>query len=291
MTRCRRRAGERGPDVVAARGRSSPALGAVRQLTFDSGIEAFPNVASDGTLIVYTGNSAGNRDIFLRDISAREAVNLTGDSSADDSQPALSPDGQQIAFRSERDGGGVFVTSRTGGVARRLTREGFNPTWSPDGRRIATSTESCGIRRPDARSANEAKIHVYDVTTGQSQVLPTRDAVQPAWSPNGHRIADRGLGDDRSQRDIWTVALDGSQPVRVTGDRALDWDPTWSQDGRWLYFSSDRAGTMNLWCVSIDEASGVSTGVPERIPMPASWVGHAIIGRGRPNRFCVIPAN
>ena len=49
----------------------------------------------------------------------------------------------------------------------------------------------------------------------------------------------------------------------VTDDAALDWSPAWSPDGRSLYFSSARGGTMNLWRVAIDQATGRLLGEPE----------------------------
>jgi eukaryotic-like serine/threonine-protein kinase len=249
---------------------------AVRQLTFDSGVEGYPNLSRDGSMVIYAGNTNGNRDIFLRDVGAREAINLTADSQVNDWQPALSADDRQIAFRSERDGGGVFIVARTGGPARRVTRSGFNPSWSPDGERIVTATESVDWR-PDTRGVIESELQITEVATGKSVTLATADAVQPAWSPNGSRIAYWGLF-ERNQREIWTVAVSGGEPVRVTKDPALDWGPTWSADGKWLYFSSDRGGSMNLWRVRIDESAGAPLGEPEPVNLPASWVGHARVG-------------
>ena len=250
----------------------------VRQLTFDSGVEAFPNLSRDGSLVIYAGNVSGNRDIFLRDVGAREAINLTADSAGNDSQPALSADDQQIAFRSDREGGGIFVLGRTGGIARRISRSGFNPSWSPDGKQIATGSESVEWR-PDNRSANRSQIQITDIVTGSVRVLETDDAVQPAWSPDGKRIAYWGLW-ERNQRDLWTVPVDGGAPVRITSDEALDWDPSWSPDGRWLYFSSDRGGAMNLWRIPIDETTGAATAQPEPLKLPASWVGYGRVGHG-----------
>ena len=59
-------------------------------------------------------------------------------------QAAFSPDGQQIAFRSEREGGGLFVMGATGESAHRITSFGYSPSWSPDGRKIAFATEGVG---------------------------------------------------------------------------------------------------------------------------------------------------
>jgi Tol biopolymer transport system component len=62
--------------------------------------------------------------------------------------------------------------------------------------------------------------------------------------------------------------------VRVT-DRsfAMNWSPVWSRDGRFLFFASDRGGSMNLWRVAIDEASGKALGQPEAITTPSPWIG------------------
>jgi Tol biopolymer transport system component len=63
--------------------------------------------------------------------------------------------------------------------------------------------------------------------------------------------------------------------VAVTHDAALDWSPVWSPDGKYLYFSSDRGGAMNLWRIAIDEGSGRTLGEPEPVSngvqASASW--------------------
>ena len=96
--------------------------------------------------------------------------------------------------------------------------------------------------------------------------------MQPAWSPNGKRIAFWGLRGGQGgtgRRDIWTVAAEGGEAVSVTDDEAIDWCPVWSGDGRYLYFSSGRGGTMNAWRVPIDEATGQTQGPPEPITTPS----------------------
>lgn len=67
----------------------------------------------------------------------------------------------------------------------------------------------------------------------------------PSTSPHMHAcIAYWGLGEN-NERDIWTVASDGSEadaPRKVTNDAAVDWSPAWSPDGRHLYFSTETPG-------------------------------------------------
>lgn len=70
----------------------------------------------------------------------------------------------------------------------------------------------------------------------------------PRWSPDGRRIAFDSLGDD-GQWDIWTIDADGGSLRRLTSNPADDSQPTWSHDGRFVYFSSDRTGTQTIWRV------------------------------------------
>jgi TolB protein len=99
------------------------------------------------------------------------------------------------------------------------------------------------------------------------------DAVQPAWSPDGHRIAY--WANIRGRRDIWTLDVRGGDPVAITQDEATDWSPEWSPDGRWLYFSSDRAGSMNIWRVAIDQRTGMPRGAPQAITSSLTGVAYA----------------
>src|SRR6185369_6661345 len=179
-----------------------------------------------------------------------------------DSQPAISPDGRQIAFRSEREGGGIFVMGLMGESVRRVTDFGFNPAWSPDGQEIVCATE--GVGNPLIRR-HPSQIYRVSLETGQRRLVHEGDAVQPSWSPHGLRIAYWGMSPS-SQRVIWTVPADGGEAVQATAGTSVDWNPVWSPDGRHLYFASDRSGVTNLWRLPIDERSGRVLGEPEPVP-------------------------
>jgi Tol biopolymer transport system component len=280
--------------LIRSRADGRAATGAIAGATFQplttqSGVELFPAISPDGKTVVYVGYSSGNADLYLQRVDGRNAINLTRDTPEDDIQPAFSPDGSQIAFRSERGGGGIFLMGATGESVRRLTDSGFNPAWSPDGKEIAVADE--GIQTPLSRNV-KSRLWAVDVATGAKRIVTpgnavqsswSGDAVQPSWSPHGYRIAYWGHRPGH-HRDIWTVpavpvagAKPGEGEVTVTADPAVDWNPVWSPDGTWLYFSSDRNGTMNLWRVAIDEKTGRILGKPEPVTAPSRWVGHMSI--------------
>ncbi len=246
------------------------------QLTRKPGQEIYPSLSPDGKLLVYADAEAGNWDIYLQRVSGTTPINLTGDSAANDSQPAFSPDGEQIAFRSDREGGGIFIMGATGESVRRLVSQGHNPAWSPDGQEIAFSNGS--FARPSERGPYPSPLLVAKVATGEIRQVTETDASQPNWSPHGDRIAYWGIKGG-GQRDIWTVGAEGGDPVVVTDDPALDWNPIWSPDGRYLYFASDRGGSMNLWRVPIDERSGKLLGAPEPVTTPATYSGYISFSR------------
>ena len=100
-----------------------------------------------------------------------------------------------------------------------------------------------------------------------------------SWSPSGKRIAYWALQAGSGQRDIWSIPAGGGEAVRVTNDEAVDWNPVWSPDGKYLYFASDRGGSMNFWRVEVDESSGEVQGGPESVLTPSVYSQHLSFSR------------
>ena len=245
-----------------------------RQLTKVPGGEGSPALAPDGESFVFVKRDGEDFDLFVQRIDGTKAIPLTADCAQDDLDPAFSPDGRRIAFHSDCEGGGVFVMGATGESRRRVADFGYWPAWSPDGRELALASEV--LDGPNSRNSL-SELWVVHVDSGERRRVTEQDAMGPAWSPDGRRIAFWGLRGDSFQRDLWSVAADGSESaagaaVTIFDDAPLDWAPKYSADGRWLYFLSTRGGTFNLWRVPVDPQTGGRRGEPEPITAPSSSV-------------------
>ena len=148
----------------------------------------------------------------------------------------------------------------------------------PDGKHLVYSTVTAP--QPTSRTGL-GQLRRVQVDNGQITKLTEEDALNPIWSPNGRFIAYWGLGRTvggapiSSIRDIWVISADGGAPWRVTDDEPVDWSPVWNGDGSFVYYVSNRGGSMNLWRIGVDPQTGKAAGVPEAVTTPANYVGRA----------------
>jgi serine/threonine protein kinase/Tol biopolymer transport system component len=262
----------------AGRASVKPFRATFTQLTTDAGLESAASIAPDGKTFVFVKGSSPNRQIFLQRVDGRSAIALSRSAADDDRAPAFSPDGSRIAFRSSRDGGGIFVMGATGESVRRIASEGFDPCWSPDGREIILAAEE--MIAPNSRNTI-SHLSIVNVETGALRAFSTQDAMQPQFSPNGKRVAYWALKARSGQRDLYTISTSGEEKtiVPLMDDVALDWNPVWAPDGKSIFFSSDRGGTMNLWRIDVDEETGAPRGAPRPLAVPASSAGQLTVSR------------
>lgn len=209
----------------------------------------------DGRSIVYAARTAATRtsDIYLLTLDRPDRpVNLTN-SLFDDEEPAWSPDGERIAFTRTSDGNSeVFVMLANGAAQTRLTSSpGFDgePSWSPDGAQIVFRSDRGG----------KPGIYVMDDSGRDVQALSPGLVAErlPAWQPAPDAVVGDQLlfttGFGGALRQIALVNANG------TGRHSLVSEPdhdatmaTWSPDGSWFAFASDRDGTYDIFVSPAD---------------------------------------
>lgn len=128
-----------------------------------------------------------------------------------------------------------------------LNRAASDPSWSPDGSRIAyVDDQRIMVMDPDGSDR-------IAVTVSNDQFRQDR---APAWSPDGTRLAFESERD--GNWDVYVIKADGTGEVRVTTDVADDRRPTWSSDGTRLFFTSDRDGNVEIYAVNVAGGGAVN---------------------------------
>lgn len=124
------------------------------------------------------------------------------------------------------------------------TMTDFQPQYSPDGRRVAFTSE---------RAEERAEVWLADADGTNATRLtrgPGKSQGTPSWSPDGRTIAFNSVGFD-GHVDIWTIGVDGSGLRRMTRDPGDEHSASFSRDGRLLYYVSARTGRGEIWRVSV----------------------------------------
>ena len=211
-----------------------------------------PAWSPDGRRLAYVAPAAGGlTDVYVADADGKNRDWLTRTPGAAEAEPRWAPDGKRLVV--ERSGR-LFVI-RADRRGERFLANGREPAWSQKRSRIAFvgGTDDLYVVQPDGRGLRR---------------LTTTPAVesQPAWSPDGRRLAYVAL--DAESTDLYVLNVATSTVLRLTQDVDGEASPAWGPGGSTITFVTDRPGGP-VWSVPAGGGAAVPLGGPQWVDQPA----------------------
>lgn len=203
-----------------------------------------PDFSPDGKKVAYHVIRVGGKsDVWLIDPDGRNATQLTTDP-ASDLRPSWFPDGEQIAFQSNRQGKDLMLAiNLKSGKERTLFEAGQDLTFpriSPDGEQIVFNSKKSGA----------TNLWVASIESGAvKQLTFDKEAIGfPCWSPDGQFLAFEVKRGDATH--VGMMPSGGGEVVQLTSTHGQSWPHSWSPDGDKIAFAGFRDGFWNVWWVS-----------------------------------------
>jgi Tol biopolymer transport system component len=236
--------------------------GALTRLTTDPAPDVFPSVSYDGQKVLFLSRRAAVFSIWIKDlVTGKETPlavpdSLPASAPVEARTPAISPDGERIAFRSAD---GIGIAPVAGGTAEPACRDAGRMSWSPDGKLLLSFWVGA---RPE--------VALCDPQTGQSTPLlrlPDRAVHSGQFSHDGRWIAFHVATSEVTRR-VYVVRYRGarlhpeSEWIAVSDGKALDREPRWSPNGEQIYFLSTRDRYNCIWAQRLDRNTKQPVGEP-----------------------------
>jgi TolB protein len=238
-------------------------VGAPVPITQGSRRADFQDVSPDGQWLVFR-SYGGSEDICLMRNDGTERRCLTDDS-ARDSRPRWSPDGEQIAFQSNRSGNmEIWIIHPDGSGLEQISQTGQNASylaWSPDGKRMSyyNSTENASYVFDLDKTWND-QFH--------QKLPPFGDEEEGfcvcSWSPDGRWLT----GYVRSPREsvgIVVYSLESRQYKRLTDFGAF---PEWTNDSRGVIFQKRDGSGLYLVAIESGDVHELLSLSPDGLHLP-----------------------
>lgn len=211
--------------------------------------------------------SVWQMDLATPDKQPRLLVSSTSDTDQGPA-PQFSPDGQKLAYMSDRSGTmEIWVSNRDGSRPFQLTAVGGagTPRWSPDSQSIVFDVN---------RQEGGSKVVRINLRGGAPQILSPDDSesLVPSWSRDGKWIYFASSRSGNVQ--VWKVPATGGSPVQVTrngGHAALE-----SPDGKFVYYAKSSAPEPEIWQVPVN--GGTETPLP--LVRPGTWASWQVVDAG-----------
>jgi eukaryotic-like serine/threonine-protein kinase len=251
---------------------SAPPETTLRRLTNDSGDTEGAAISSDGKLVAYASDrdNPESPDIWLQQIDGSGLIRIT-DGPAANTDPAFSPDGTQVAFRSEREGGGIYIAPSIGGEARELVPLGRRPRFSPDGRWLMYYTGPSTIG--DWR---DTKLFVRPVSGGAATEIGAGigakcgvEQFTAVWSPDGSRILFLAQCVDEQELTAWVSTVGRGDSTSKSEFHHPDFGDAviyqWIADPPRLLTRETAGDASYVMAVPVSADGTKVTGIPQRV--------------------------
>jgi TolB protein len=216
----------------------------IRRLTNHGSLVMSPSCSPDGSKIIFNSDKVWDQDLYVVTLSPSVSEQRLTRAFKLEQSPEWSPTGRRIAYSANGD---IIIANPDGSGTVNITGNPryieVSPTWSPGGGQIAFVSDRSGT--PQIYVMNIDGSNVRKVSSGGY-------STDPSWSPNAevNRIAFVKV--EGGEANIFTVNPDGSDEQRLTWASRRNENPTWSPDGHYIAFTSNRGGQKDLYMMYLN---------------------------------------